>query len=277
MAGGRHNRAVAAEQRAAAVVERTSDNLEVEALVLDAGTGYALHYHSKDQLAWMGSGAMSLSIGGSTWHLRREHFAWIPAGMLHEMAILAPRELINVYTDTRLRPAGARWSRPCALVVDRLAPALLWHLAEEPRSLSRRDLCHRLLVDVLESAETRDDVIALPTHDRARAVAKAILADPADPRDLAAFAAELGVSEKTLSRAFVAQTGSTFRRWRVAVRLNAAAGMLVDGQPVAAVADAVGYAATSAFIAAFAERFGCTPGRYAQVAAGQPPEVRADV
>lgn len=246
------------------VVERTSDNLEIESLLLDAATTYSLHYHSKDQLAWMGSGAMSLSVGGSTWHLRREHFAWIPAGMLHQMTILEPGELINVYADTRLRPAGVRWSRPCAIDADRLAPALLWHMIEEPRSMSRRDLCHRLLVDVLENAGARHDVIALPTHDRARAAAKALLADPADPRDLADFAAELHVSEKTLSRAFVAQTGSTFRSWRTAVRLNTAAGLLADGLTVADAAEAVGYATTSAFIAAFASRFGCTPGRYAQ-------------
>ncbi|WP_116950648.1 helix-turn-helix domain-containing protein [Jiangella endophytica] len=270
MAGGRHNRSRAAELHAAGVVERTSDNLEIESLVLDAGTTYPWHYHSKDQLAWMGSGAMSLAVGGSTWHLRREHFAWIPAGILHEMTILAPGELINVYADTRLRPAGARWAHPCAVGADRLAPSLLWHVIEEPRSVSRRDLCHRLIVDVLECAETRDDVVALPTNSRARAVAKAILADPADSRDLADFASELDVSEKTLSRAFAAQTGTTFRRWRVSVRLNAAAGLLVDGRSVADAAGAVGYSATSAFIAAFASRFGCTPGKYAQTVSPDP-------
>jgi len=73
------------------------------------------------------------------------------------------------------------------------------------------------------------------------------------------------VSAKTIARAFLAETGSTFRDWRVHARLHAAAGFLVRGVAVAEVADRVGYATASGFIAAFAERFGATPARYARL------------
>ncbi len=264
------------EKRAADAAERTEENLELESLVLDAGITYDLHYHAKDQLAWMGTGAMALSVAGSTWHLRREHFAWIPAGMLHRMTILEPGELINVYADPRLRPTGPRWTRPGAFGMDAPAPALLWHLTGEPRSAVRRDLCHRLLVDLLQSAPARHDMVALPTDDRARAVANALLADPADPRELAEFARELRVSEKTLSRAFVAQTGSTFRQWRMIIRLNTAAALLAGGRTVADAAGEVGYTSTGSFISAFTARFGQTPGRYARsgLRAQERPEPR---
>jgi AraC-like DNA-binding protein len=71
------------------------------------------------------------------------------------------------------------------------------------------------------------------------------------------------VSAKTLARAFVHGTGSTFREWRIRARLHVAARHLAEGEPVQAAAIRVGYTSVSSFIAAFRRRFGVTPARYA--------------
>ena len=89
---------------------------------------------------------------------------------------------------------------------------------------------------------------------------------PADPRELEAWAAELGVSGKTLARAFVSGTGGTLREWRLRARLHAATRHLALGASVQEAASLVGYASTSSFIAAFSQRFGTTPARYARKA-----------
>jgi AraC-like DNA-binding protein len=94
-------------------------------------------------------------------------------------------------------------------------------------------------------------------------VAAHLLEHPADGRELDAWAAELGVSGKTLARAFVHGTGSTFRDWRIHARLHAATRHLADGAAVQEVASRVGYTSVSSFIAAFKRRFGVTPARYA--------------
>ncbi|NQX28843.1 helix-turn-helix transcriptional regulator [Microbacteriaceae bacterium VKM Ac-2854] len=106
----------------------------------------------------------------------------------------------------------------------------------------------------------RHDVVALPQDPRAREVAATLLQNPADPRELSDWAAELGVSGKTIARAFAAPG---FREWRIQARLHAAAGMLAQGEDVQHVATAVGYLTPSSFIAAFKARFGTTPARYA--------------
>lgn len=248
------------------VAQPTVENFSIDSDVVDTATVFEEHYHGRDQLAWMGGGAVSVGVAGQRWHMRRDHFVWVPAGMLHQMSFTEPGELISVYTDVRLRPAGARWESPCVLTADTLAVNLLWHLLAQPRGLDRRRRCLALLHDLLQEAELSHDIVALPRDPRSREVATRILENPADRRELSEWAAELGVSEKTLSRGF-REAGVTFRYWRTNARLHAGAGLLVRGESVAAVAEQVGFATASGFVAAFSERFGTTPGRYARLRA----------
>ncbi|MGD8170003.1 helix-turn-helix domain-containing protein [Herbiconiux sp. P16] len=245
--------------------EPTSENFTASRTQVDTGTHFDAHFHDEDQLAWMPEGAMELTVRGECWHLRRDHFAWIPARVVHEMAFPSAGTLISVYAHPGLRPSGDHWGRPRTIGADDLSMAVLRHLtdAEVAPSLERRLRCQALLADLLESATARHDVIALPRDPRARDVAERLLADPADPRELDDWAAAAGVSAKTIARAFVADTGSTFRQWRIQARLHAAAGLLAQGEPVQDAAASVGYATSSGFIAAFAARFGTTPARYA--------------
>jgi len=229
---------------------------------VDSGTRFDSHRHQEDQLAWMASGSMELAVQGERWQLRREHLAWIPAGILHEMAFDEPGELISVYADTALRPPGDSWHRPRTLKAEALAGALMTHLADTALADGRRHHVRRLLADLLADSPAQHDAVALPRDPRARAVASSLLAHPADQRSLAAWAVSLGVSSKTLARAFLADTGSSFREWRVRARLHAAARMLAGGGEVQHVARAVGYESASSFIAAFKMRFGTTPARY---------------
>ncbi|MFT4233732.1 MAG: AraC family transcriptional regulator [Microbacterium sp.] len=244
-------------------VEPTPQNFSCESLVVSTEVSFPLHFHSHDQLAWMAGGAMVVEAAGTRWHVRGDHFVWIPAGILHEMTFTSPGELINVYTDERLRPQGARWMQPSTMSTNDLAESILWHLVQGPQSLERTSLCLRLLHGLLQETDVRHDTLAVPADSRAAAIAAALLADPSDPRELGDWAEQLGVSERTLARAFVAD-GTTFRQWRRLARTHAAAAMLQHGRSVADVAARVGYATPSGFITAFSERFGVTPAAYAR-------------
>src|SRR5690606_35192251 len=85
-----------------------------------------------------------------------------------------------------------------------------------------------------------------------------------DPRDLDQWSAQAGVSAKTIARAFLSETGMTFRAWRIQARLHAAAALLLGGSTVQETAALVGYRTTSSFITTFSSRFGLTPARYVQ-------------
>jgi AraC-like DNA-binding protein len=89
-----------------------------------------------------------------------------------------------------------------------------------------------------------------------------LLADPADARDLAHWAFDVGAGVRTVSRLFVAQTGMTFGQWRTHARVRAAVTLLADGLPVGTVARRVGFTKPAAFSAAFRRVTGRSPSAF---------------
>lgn len=263
MSRGEHLDRVDAADSGPSVRRWTFAEFAVTSISVDGGSGFDRHRHEEDQLAWMASGSMELSVGSDRWHLRRDHAAWIPTGVLHEMRFAEPGELVSAYVDQRHRPAPTGWNRARVLTLDPLGGELLRYLAAEGRPETRRQECFGLLSDLVAEAPVSREVVALPQDPRARAIAVALLAAPDDDRDLDAWAAQEGVSAKTIARAFVSDTGRTFREWRVRARLHVAVGLLVQGAPVHEVALVVGYDSVSSFISAFRSRFGVTPAAYA--------------
>ena len=72
------------------------------------------------------------------------------------------------------------------------------------------------------------------------------------------------MARRTFMRAFSAEVGMTFGRWRQQARLFAAIEMLVEGKSVTEAAVAVGYDSVSAFIQMFRTMLGSTPQAYFQ-------------
>ena len=101
-----------------------------------------------------------------------------------------------------------------------------------------------------------------PLDPRARRVARAVAADPAGVRPLAAWGIEVGASARTLARLFVSETGLAFGQWRERLRMRSAMSFLAEGLPIESVAHRVGYASASSFAAAFHPVVGLTPRRY---------------
>ncbi|MDR0279304.1 MAG: helix-turn-helix transcriptional regulator [Paucimonas sp.] len=99
-----------------------------------------------------------------------------------------------------------------------------------------------------------------PRDPRLRALCRKAQARPHARIGLGEAAARAGVSEKTLSRLFLKETGMTFRTWRQRMRLVSALPALERGERVTDVALACGYDSLSAFIAAFRTLFGLSPG-----------------
>ncbi|MGV2904749.1 helix-turn-helix domain-containing protein, partial [Achromobacter sp. AGC25] len=78
-------------------------------------------------------------------------------------------------------------------------------------------------------------------------------------------ASSAGMSRRTFTRLFRAQTGVSVAAWRQQVCLLAAIERLSQGQAVTRVALDLGYASPSAFTSAFRRTMGDTPTRYMEV------------
>jgi AraC-like DNA-binding protein len=101
--------------------------------------------------------------------------------------------------------------------------------------------------------------VTLPQEERALAVAREVLRSPAESKTMATLCAEVGVSVRTIERAFRKEVGIDFESWRRQVRLTKAVELLVSGCSVKETAFKIGYRQPSAFVEIFRRTFGTTP------------------
>lgn len=119
-----------------------------------------------------------------------------------------------------------------------------------------------VLLDELTDEPLSPIELPMPLDARARRAAELLRAVVDDEPDVEAVASHAGASVRTLERYFHAETGLSFGVWRQRARLVRAMTQLANGASVTAAGLAVGYASTSAFVAAFRRTVGVTPGRY---------------
>jgi AraC-like DNA-binding protein len=154
------------------------------------------------------------------------------------------------------------WTEPTAVTATPLLAELIDRLAASELQESFRRRTEAVVFDLLQPVAVANLRTPMPTDPRALSVAHQILADPADTRSLDQWGKAVGTSTRTLARAFLAETGLPFGRWRTTARMAAALPMLAAGEPQSRVARTVGYETPSAFVAAFRRETGSTPGNY---------------
>ena len=231
----------------------------VGSVELARGHEFPEHTHPTHQLAWASRGVLRVAVGPTSWVLTPGRALWIPAGVAHVTAATEHAAMRGIYLPTQSAPR--RWSEPTLLAVGPLLAALIDHLARTDLAPGARTRAEAVLLDQLEPAPGAAVRLPWPTDPRARAMADALAADPADDRDTEAWGRTVGAGGRTLNRIFVAETGLGPGRWRTLLRVRTALELLAAGTPVSAVAHRVGYRTTSAFVAAFRRETGCTPGR----------------
>ena len=221
------------------------------------------HDHPRDQLVYAQTGVMTVMTAEGTWVVPPNRAVWMPAGVRHWIRISGRLEMRTLY----LRKGAAK-SLPRACVVVSVSPLLRELILCIVRAgiLSRRNRRDRTILDFLHIHLRGMSTIPLhvptPQHPTLRAVAQQLAEDPAEGAGLSDLAAKFRISERTLERLFLSETGLTFRHWRQQIRLLKSQELLAAGKSVTTVALDVGYESTSAFIAAFRRAFSQTPRRY---------------
>ena len=221
------------------------------------------HRHASHQLLFAASGAMTVTGDRTTWMIPPGRAVLIPAGVMHAIRMWGSVAMRSLYfpppaADT-VFPAGA-----CRVIsVSRLLRELILRVAElaalDPRVEPEARLM-AVLMDELAAAHIEPLLLPLPSDARALTAAQTVLNNPADGATADAVARRSGLSARTLERLFRAETGMTFGLWRQKARLLESVRLLAEGGTVTAAAIDSGYSSVSAYIAAFKQTFGCTPG-----------------
>jgi AraC-like DNA-binding protein len=233
---------------------------------MPAGHVFDWHTHPDHQLAWAASGVLSVRTSDATWVLPPTRALWIPAGLRHETLSAGMATMRTLYMRPDLCPIA--WPDFTPVAASPLLAEMIGYLERSDLDAGRRAHAEAMLADLLQPVTMTSIDVRMPTDERARQVADALAADPADGRTLAAWGHEVGASARTLARAFAAGTGLPFGRWRGLLRLQAAITALAAGEPVGNVARHVGYESASAFVAAFRRETGMTPAAYFRSTAG---------
>ena len=221
------------------------------------------HRHPWTQLSYAARGVIEVVTDNARYMAPPLHAVWIPAGVPHAVHRHEGTEIRSLYIAPETLDAAGEACR--VVEVTPLLRELIRSFGEYPVEYDEEGSPGRLvgvLLDQLGGAAEADLALPWPGDARLRKICRALEAHPGDERRLADHAQRLGVSEKTLSRLFLQQTGLTFRGWRQRLRMLAALPMLERGDRVTDVAVACGYDSMPAFIAAFRLFTGVTPGEF---------------
>jgi AraC-like DNA-binding protein len=211
------------------------------------------------ELVWVRGGSLTARVHDRVFTLADGSGLWLPAGTVHAGRLTAEIAFHNAFFAPERSTVA--FDGPTVIVMTPLLESLLIHLASTDLDAGARARAEAVVFDALQPSD-QQSALRLPGDPRIDGIADALLADPADDRDLLEWARRLEVSERTITRAFRASTGLSFARWRQALRIHRALALLAEGHDVSAISEQLGYAHPSTFIAAFRRVMGVTPGAY---------------
>jgi AraC-like DNA-binding protein len=220
------------------------------------------HSHPRAQLLHATSGVLRVATDESLFIVPPGTGLWVPAHTPHATRMPGGLAMRGLF----LREDAAR-AGPGEVTVVAISPLLrelILAACEQPVMWDEDGPAQHVVALALHEirhAATRPIGVPACRDRRLRQVTEALLADPADPRGLGAFAEMAGASARTLARLFRRETGMSFQVWRRQLRLTEGLAALAQGEAPARVAASVGYSSGSAFGDAFRSVFGTTPGR----------------
>ena len=234
--------------------------IETWANAYPRGGGVAPHAHNFGQVAFARRGVMRVLAQGGVWVVPPGRALWIPARVVHEVQCRTDVAMRTVYlrADSQL-PYRKELA---VLAVTPLLREIILRLVEGPVDETTRPHLLPLLEAELRAGQVMPLNLPQPRDPRlARAVAR-LTDDPAARGTLEHWAAQAGMARRSFARRFAVETGLSFGVWRRRLRMLWAIEQLAVGEPVTVVALDAGYDSVSAFIQAFRQEMGVTPGRY---------------
>ncbi|MDH0303679.1 MULTISPECIES: helix-turn-helix transcriptional regulator [unclassified Pseudomonas] len=219
------------------------------------------HRHGRGQVLFTRQGCVRIQAPGRLCLLPPTQAAWIPAGLAHRARMRETVDYRSLYFSPTL---GERLPREVTILsVNPLLRELLERIAQAPfdTAWSAGAQAHllALCLDELQRAPRQPMFLPLPGDRRLAGLVERL--DQLPPA-LGELARHVGASEKTISRVLRRDTGMSYQQWRQQWRLLRAVEQLALQRPLGDIAEDLGFASDSAFIAFFRGMTGTTPGAY---------------
>lgn len=240
-------------------------DLPAIAFNLDAGANESerpLHQHRKGQLVLSLHGGVTCEVVDALWMVPPHCGVWVPGGVLHSNRATANARMCFLFVE----PGAAKLPDTCCtLSISPLVREMIFYLTrldpQQGYDAHVRQLVH-VMLDELACMSVEHLSWPMGNHDSIRRIARLLAKNPADRSTLAQWAERVAMSERTLARLFVKETGLSFGRWRQQLHLVTALRLIAAGSPIQPVAAKLGYESVTAFITMFKKSLGRTPTRY---------------
>ncbi|WP_441235523.1 AraC family transcriptional regulator [Bradyrhizobium sp. 930_D9_N1_4] len=218
------------------------------------------HQHRKGQLIFALGGGVTCRVPGGLWMVPPHCAVWVPGGMKHSNLATANARLFFIYIEPDMIDLP---DRCCTLSISPLLRELIVDLSDQvTNDEAREDLLATVLLRELPRMPVQQLHLPLSPEPRLKRIAKALAEDPSDRRTLAEWARRVALSESSLARLIVRETGLSFGRWRQQLHLIVAIRELTSGASVQQVSADLGYDSVAAFITMFKKALGKPPAKY---------------
>lgn len=218
------------------------------------------HRHDGHQLVYVSTGVLAIQTEHGSWVASHERAVWVPAGLWHQH---------RFYESSRFHTIGFPVGKvpvlgdsPAVIAVNGLLRELIIACTDTGLTDAEARRIRAVLRDRLHRATEAPLTLPTPRDPRLVDACHLVERDMSDSRTLSWLAQAVNVSERTLTRLFRAEFGTTYPQWRTSVRIFHAMIHLAQGASVTETARKCGWATTSAFIDTFARTMGQTPGHY---------------
>ena len=176
-----------------------------------------MHAHDEAQLTFAVSGMMQVHTAAGRWLVPPQLAVWAPAGIPHQVDVLADAELWMIYWQPWVVHDWApskSLDRAFALRVTPLLQALLNAAFAADAMPEKVALIVRLVLHDLIETPDAPTFLPLPASAVGRRVADLAFADACNRLDVSELASRAATSSRTVSRLFPAETGLSFKAWR---------------------------------------------------------------
>ncbi|PRX20087.1 AraC family transcriptional regulator [Paraburkholderia sp. BL18I3N2] len=221
-----------------------------------------MHVHRKGQMVVALRGSVMCRSPSGWWIVPPNGAVWIPGGILHSnhASDFAKLYVIFIPPDEADLPTDCR-----SFTITPLIRELIRSLARLPPDYPKEGPASRLarvLLDQLSQLAPDDVFLPISDNHRLQQIASSLLDNPADRSTIAEWGRRYAMSERTLARLVLSETGMTFGRWRERLHIIIALQRLSAGASVHAVSLELGYEGPNSFITMFKKTMGQSPGKF---------------
>ncbi len=230
------------------------------------------HAHRKSQLMLALQGVLTCEAERGMWIVPPGRALWVPGGVMHRVEAAGALEGYNVFVEPEMMAHLA--SGCCTVLLTPLLRELILRAASFPFRYpigGAEEHLTTLLLDEIAAAPVESLHVPMPRDRRLRLILERLTADPSHPGTMAEWAALVALSERTLSRLVLSETGMSFGRWRQQLQIVLAIRRLATGASVQQVAFEHGYESAGSFVTMFRKATGAPPARFMSERSGRRP------